>query len=663
TSTLTVDSVWYSTNVPEAGADRYYLQNKVELIDEEGEWAVEDLGTGSYRVYLWPQGSGNPADAMIEGSRRSRFVIEWGNMGYWVYDNLEIRHGAGHGIGCWSSANFGHITVQNCSIHHNDGTGIYGRYNENGLYRRNFVCFNDGGISVSDRGGVTIEECEVGDNWYDGIVLNGDDCTVRRSWIHGHWWWSHADNLQTWGDQSNLTIEDNLITNAGQSYMMAQCDHVYYTGNTIIGSRAYMVILGHDSCSDFWFDHNTMMFSHYGLINTSGGTNVNIANGLNVKGHHGSCWGATEAMGYASDYNLFWHADGMNDTVVIWEGGYGDTFAQYVANSGRDTHSVYASPQFTSVPHSYYSVSSMSGETFYSNRVYVSDTSDMGLINVGDHIELDFDGVVRAVTAKGADYVEFTPSDRRVAFKTGAMLNWKDKTDFSWDLTLQAGSPAIGLAQDGSNVGSSINVGQYMARDFDGDWVRDIPIWPYEPPPVCEVRKWEVLATHGAADIGHEFTDTTVYGGAPGVRRLRLVFGAPVDPATVNLSSVTIVGAASGDQSSTITGVTLADIDKAMTVELSGPLPDADHYTITLSEAVRAADGTEVQGVKSAVLAVLAGDVNNSGSVGPADFMEVRNRAGRDLTETTAAYDVDGNGVITTADLRTVRAYSGNVLP
>ncbi|MBN2584086.1 MAG: hypothetical protein JXL80_13555, partial [Planctomycetes bacterium] len=53
TSTITVNSAWNGTQVPQAGADRYYLRNKVELIDVEGEWATEEVSPGVWRVYVW----------------------------------------------------------------------------------------------------------------------------------------------------------------------------------------------------------------------------------------------------------------------------------------------------------------------------------------------------------------------------------------------------------------------------------------------------------------------------------------------------------------------------------------------------------------------------------------------------------------------------------
>ena len=84
-------------------------------------------------------------------------------------------------------------------------------------------------------------------------------------------------------------------------------------------------------------------------------------------------------------------------------------------------------------------------------------------------IELDFDGIDRTVTAKGTAWVEFTPPDDRIPLKSHLLSNWKTNTNFALDLSLQAGSPAIGAASDGGNIGSSVPMPQFTKGDFTGD--------------------------------------------------------------------------------------------------------------------------------------------------------------------------------------------------
>jgi len=476
--TLTVNSSW---TAPSAN-DRYILRNKVEIIDREGEWAVEDIsGSGTlFRVYVWPVGGVNPATALMEGSRRDRFVIEWGNQGHWVFDGLEIRHGAAHGIGCWSSGNPGGIVVQNCLVYQNNGGGIYGRFNENGVYRRNSVWDNEGtGISVSDRGGVLVEENEVAMNGTDGIVLNGSGSTARRNVVHGHRFWAHPDNMQTFGNIANLTIEGNLLFNAGQSYMMEQLDGIVFRNNTILGSAAYMLIFGHSNTYNATLENNTLCWPGYGIASMTA-TGYTYRNNICIKGQSGNHWGANATMGYQSNYNLFWHVDGTTSYPVGWNGNQSMTLAQYSAASGQDANSLYASPQFQNAPHSFYRLAFGKYHTFPTNRIYIGNngTANMDQLAVGDIVEVDFDGVPRVVTAKGSDWVDVDPGDERLAWKYSIMANWKTNTNFRLDLSLAPTSPAIGAAQGGGNLGSTVNVQQYLAGDFDGDGIRDVPALP-----------------------------------------------------------------------------------------------------------------------------------------------------------------------------------------
>ena len=380
-----------------------------------------------------------------------------------------------------------------------------------------------------------------------------------------------------------------------------------------------------------------------------------------VMGHPILAWSVQSDDTYSADYNLYYHGDGISTSqnCIAYHGTY-YSFPNYVIASGQDTNGMYANPQFVNAPVTVHPLDHAQQTNFLPNRVYLRSTSEMYLISVGDHIELDFDGIDRTVTAKSTAWVEFTPPDDRIPIKSHLLSNWKTNTNFKLDLSLQAGSPAIGAASDAGNIGSSVPMIQFQEGDFTGDMLRDIPIWPYQPPPVCEVRNWEVLATHGAAEIALEFGPTYVHGDAAGVSKLQLTFGAPVDAGTVDLNSVTIVGAANGDQSAKISDISLSDYDRLMTVTLSAALPDIDTYTVTLAAAVQAGDGTAVQGTKSQTLKCLAGDVDGSGAV---DVASVRSQAGQDVDASTAANDVDGSGAITPNDMRALRSRLGHALP
>jgi len=57
--------------------------------------------------------------------------------------------------------------------------------------------------------------------------------------------------------------------------------------------------------------------------------------------------------------------------------------------------------------------------------------------------------------------------------------NWGDKK-VNWDLRLQDTSPGHGKASDGTDMGSSVNLQNYMKGDFSGEGKRVLPVLPKE---------------------------------------------------------------------------------------------------------------------------------------------------------------------------------------
>jgi len=473
-STITFTDLGYGWT-PDA-EDFYWLQNKVELIDEPGDWAVIDNDDGTYRIFAWCADSADPNTLLMEASTANNWLIGWNNEGYWIIDGLEIRHNDGHGLGGWTPGG-NHITIRNCSIHHNNGAGIYGRYNDYGHYYRNYIGHNAGGAGTSESIGVLVEENEIDTNTHDGITVNGDDVILRRNYIHGHWMWGHADNAQTWGDVENLLFDSNLILNGGQSIMMEGTDGVTYANNAIVGCHGYMVIAGHNTTYRVTLDGNTLMFPGYACVNSSGDI-FDFVDNIWFTGKAGGAFGVSvDHTHFASDYNLFYTADGFADTLFSALGSWGLNLAGLQSVAGLDMNSLFAPPQFVNAPVSYHMVETDELLSYTPTRVYVRSDYMAGLV-VGDHIELDFDGVVRTITAVGANYIEFdVPKPEIVSFKAGSLNNWKTNTDFTLDLSVLPTSPAIGLASDGGTVGSTISVPDFMAGDFDGDGVMDVPRW------------------------------------------------------------------------------------------------------------------------------------------------------------------------------------------
>ncbi|NIA21087.1 MAG: hypothetical protein GWP05_03740 [Anaerolineaceae bacterium] len=179
-----------------------------------------------------------------------------------------------------------------------------------------------------------------------------------------------------------------------------------------------------------------------------------------------------------------------------------------------------------------------------------------------------------------------------------------------------------------------------------------------------EIAGWQVVSTHGpAGELATDVADNYIEPRLGGLKTFRAVFNTTIDPATLLPGAVTIVGQASGDVSSLISGMTLDGSATVMTVTLSSPLADADTYTITVTGSLRTTGGLPVGGDVDIVLKTLGGDVDGSGNVTALDMLAIRVAAGQPVVSANSRLDVDTSGVITAADVRSLRQRLGNSLP
>ena len=668
THTVTVDSNIGTSggdSGPDPGVDLYYMFNKLEFLDHPGEWVTEDIGGGNTRIYVWPADSGDANNHMYEAPTETRHVLSWGTSHDVIIDGFEVRHstGYGHGLGERNVAGAYNIIVQNCIAHANEYMGIRSTGCDDLIIRNCISTDNAYGISVSGGSNILIEECDVYANTVDGILASWgvNNITLRRNFVHDHFLWGHPDNLQTHHDVNNMWVEDCVILNSGQSHMIEGTTGLHYINTIVAGSGAYML---HGGATNQEIRGCTLAYSGYGLM-FLGQTGYDFKNNVFYKGHSNVLWGADSGDAYTSDYNVMYQGPGISGAIIAWNSSWLN-FTSYVSASGQDTHSVNADPLFINAPVYFEQMDHYDVPHYTSTRLYMADNS---LFLVGDHIEINFDGVVRSVTARGSDgngeWIEYNPPTDGPVLKSGVVANWKTNTDYALDLRVLPGSPALGGGEGGADCGSTLSIPQFRTGDFDGDGVRDVPLWPPSVVvPEPEILSWKIVTDHGPAgevetEIGAGYIDSR----ADGVGKLQLTFNRALDPATVNGSALSIVGQSGGDVSSMIQTISLASGNTVLIVELSGPLPDADRYTLTLGGAVQALGGDEIIGDKSVDLAVLAGDADGSAAVDQADMMAIRNNAGQAVTAGTVGYDVDLSGAVTMADMAALRRLLGNTLP
>ena len=291
-----------------------------------------------------------------------------------------------------------------------------------------------------------------------------------RSTIADHWWTSHPDNFQVYRDVTNLTIDSCLFLDGGQGFMLAEANGARISNNMMVGTHIKGLI-GNRDVSDYVMEHNTIAFTGLGPV-SFGGPRAVFKDNLVLPGADRQQAGIRHKTAVA-DYNLFYKL----------AGGDGDS-----GLGQPNTHSKYEAPKLRSAPPEMRSFIIMRwgeaakailakntpGKFYLQNDMPATDH-----FKVGDWVEVNYDGVPRKVTEATADYVAFDPPIRKLHhWWSDVIVNWKDRKDFAWDLRLADGSPGKGMASDGKDVGSSIDMTAYLKGDFDGDGKRDVPELP-----------------------------------------------------------------------------------------------------------------------------------------------------------------------------------------
>ena len=489
TSTVTVDGSlsWFDSggveNPPQPGIDRYQMFNKLEFLDVPGEWVVEDIGGGLFRIYVWPTTGGDANDALFEVTTETNSLISLGTKSNLVIDGFEVRHTSGYARAI-NVSNSTDITLQNLTVHDNEYMG-FSISDSQRIIVQNSLSFQNGyGMSIGSSTDIAVSENDIHNNTVDGLVVsyNAYNIYIERNYVHDHVLYGHPDNLQFHHGVYNIWFEDNAIINSGQSCMMEEGHGVHFINNIIAGSNAYMLHTG-QPVTGLDLQGNTLAFSGYGLIGIRDTTvGLTFDNNIYYHGHPKIMWGAGTVNNYTGDYNLYYQGPGIGDAGTIAWNGTWTSVANFALLSGQDANSFYADPQLANVPAYWVQMESNDIPEFTSNSVSIRDYSSY--YEVGDHIEFNFDGVMRTITAKNGNWITYDPPHDEPLLLGGCIANWKTNTNPVLDFSLGALSPAIGAGAGGTNMGSSVNLAQYRAGDFNGDGIRDIPEWPpVEGPP------------------------------------------------------------------------------------------------------------------------------------------------------------------------------------
>jgi hypothetical protein len=348
------------------------------------------------------------------------------------------------------------------------------------------------------------------------------------------------------------------------------------------------------------WEHNTLMFSGFSEVNLRGfGVGTTFHNNIFVQnGGSGYYNGMTADLlwTFTADYNLYYGSLTGTTNTYMFPIDYVDrTFSNYKAATGQDTNGMYANPRFANLPTVFVQGNFGDRLDFSPDHFHPYTPSDLSLLAVGDYFEIDGDGVARQITAINttSNFVAFTPSSAQCSIKYGTAFDWKTNTNFTDDLTLQAGSPAINAASDGGNIGSSINLANYRAGNF-GAYGSRPTCWPYTP---INVTTWAAsTTTQGFATVTDGQTPSSPNDVLKG---FKATADAALNSAAITTSAISIVDTGGTSYSSYISSASLDSTGKILTVTLSSSLPTSKTYIIALNPAITAVNGGPVQGAKS----------------------------------------------------------------
>ena len=455
--------------------DRYYLENHLSTLDGPGQYVLRKTA-GGCRLFVWPSDLGRNDLPVIEAPRL-RTLLHLTDQAHLVIDGLEVCYGAGHGLGMGRSGSPLDVTIQNCYVHDNAIYGVEMRRPIRCTIRRNIIRRNGTGVVMSGARDCVVEENDIGWNRGDGLVAPGGtrNLLIRRNYIHNHYLWGHPDNVQFWSDVAGVVIRDNVLLNGGQTLMSAGMKETKLINNLWVGSRAISMICGGDG----WEIRNNTVCAT-GLMPTNlGGKGFALKNNIFAPLHGIPLYAMRDPASFKADYNLLWAGPRYAKTLVI-KGAWKDTastLGKIRRKLAQEQHGIVADPKFRSAPKAF-AVTDYGRVQDCTATKLVFRGDAAARFAVGDHVELDFDGVPRKVVQVGRDHIVVDTPLAAPPLTMQSVANWGDKASFVWDLGLADDSPARGAGEGGGDIGCDLDIQAYRRGDFDNDGQRDLPALP-----------------------------------------------------------------------------------------------------------------------------------------------------------------------------------------
>ena len=218
---------------------------------------------------------------------------------------------------------------------------------------------------------------------------------------------------------------------------------------------------------------NTLALTGYGSMSLTW-EDYEVHENVFMSGHGSALYGVRGVKGYRADRNLFWNSRRAEKPVILaTDAGWLRDFDAVRRSSGQDEHSVYADPKFRNAPVAFKVLDHRRLDECTRAKWHLRDGA--AGFRVGDHVEVNFDGVRRRVTGIDGGAITVEPPLAEAPIQCWLVANWGENPDFRLDLRLAPDSPGAKLAEDGGPVGSRLEIRAFLRGDFDGDGRRDVP--------------------------------------------------------------------------------------------------------------------------------------------------------------------------------------------
>ncbi|NRA39706.1 MAG: right-handed parallel beta-helix repeat-containing protein, partial [Planctomycetes bacterium] len=450
--------------------DKFYLQNNPAFIRKAGIWSYVKKSDTSYELYVWPR-TQEELPLLTVPQPKVTSIIAGIGVHHFTLAGIDVVGSFKDGI--YMGYKSSHVDVRYCRAYENTRYGINFRDVSDSKIRNNIAALNyNSGISLHTTNNITIEHNEVGLNFIDGILVTwgSRDIQVARNYVHHHLFWGHPDNMQMYRDVAKVSFTDNFLFTSGQGLMCEQANDCTFRGNLCVGTVANTLILGHQDTSRWEVSHNTFAYTGYSCMSLTA-EDYDVHHNIFVTGQPSVFFSTKGVKGYRGAQNIFWHGKGLEGAIIGSDTGWHNSLADFQKADNTDAGSMVADPQFKNAPQ-YFSVIDTSALAECRRDTLVVRSKSFP-VEIGDFIEINFDGIKRSVTAVDKRKISYTPALVERPLKSWLVANWQKNDNFVLDFSLSEKSPAMNA--DKQQQGSQVHAQNYINGDFDGDGQRDLP--------------------------------------------------------------------------------------------------------------------------------------------------------------------------------------------